>query len=342
MALLTSANPARPRWIRRIALGLLSCGLILLAAGFIYENISETRDQRFNPMPGRRMNIAGPGESALMMHIYCTGSGSPAVILDSGLGDSYFSWYKVQPQIAKFTRVCSYDRADIGFSDSSPRPRTSRTIAEELAALLHSAGITPPYILVGHSMGGFDMRVFASLHRADVAGMVLVDASHPDQVQRLPAEIKDIQATWLRESEFLKYTMPFGIPRLMGWCNEDLLARTAECNFHTAREQVEEMKMIATSAAQTAESGSLGDVPLVVLSHDPEKPSAEFPADLAKKFNDAWEKMQEEQAHLSTRGVQRIAKNSAHYIQHDRPDMVVDAVHEVVEQARANAQASAH
>ncbi len=100
------------------------------------------------------------------------------------------------------------------------------------------------------------------------------------------------------------------------------------------REVIAEFKSIKESAAQTAATGSLGDMPLAVLSHDPDKPSAELPADLAKPVNDAWEKMQEELAHLSTRGTQTIAKNSSHYIQIDRPEVVIDAVRGVVEQAR--------
>jgi len=240
----------------------------------------------------------------------------------------------VQPQIAKFTRVCSYDRAGIGYSDSSSQPRTSKVIAGELHGLLRAAGIAPPYILVGHSMGGYDVRLYASLYRNDVAGMVLVDASHPDQDNRFPQELKSMEASWLREAEFLEYTMPFGVPRLFGLCDDDPVQRAAECNWHSAREVVAELKAFPESAAQTAATGSLGDMPLAVLSHDPDKPSADLPADLAKPTNEAWEKMQEELGHLSTRGTQAIAKNSSHYIQIDRPDVVIDAVRVVVVQVR--------
>lgn len=320
-------------WLRRIVLGVLGIVLLLGASGFIYENISEARDRRFHPMPGRRVEIVAGG-SSLYMHIDCNGQGSPTVVLDSGLGDSFISWQKVQPQIAKFTRVCSYDRAGLGYSDSSPQPRTSRSIAEELHALLQAGGISPPYVVVGHSMGGYDVRVFAGLYRNEVAGMVLVDASHPDQEKRLPIELSGMEAGWLRETEFLEFGMPFGIPRFLGFCDENPAVRAVECNFHTAREGIAEMEAFHESAAQVAAAGSLGDLPLAVLSHDPDKPSAEFPADVARRTNDAWEKMQEEMAHLSTRGTQTIAKNSGHYIQMDRPDVVIDAVRGVVEQAR--------
>ncbi len=309
-------------------------GIVLVLVGMIYENISEARDRRFNPEGGRFYDVGG-----FRMHIYCTGEGSPTVILESGLGDSYLSWRKVQPQIAKFTRVCSYDRAGLGYSESSSQPRTSKVIAGELHTLLKAAGIAPPYVLVGHSMGGYNVRLYASLYRSEVVGMVLVDASHPDQDNRFPPELKNMEGSWLREAEFMEYTTPFGVPRLIGLCDQDPVQRAADCNFHSAREGVAELKGFADSAAQTAATGSLGEMPLVVLSHDPDKPSADLPPDLAKPTNAAWEKMQEELAHLSTRGTQEIAKNSSHYVQQDRPEVVVDAVQRVAEQVR---QTSSH
>jgi pimeloyl-ACP methyl ester carboxylesterase len=314
---------------RRIVLVLLAIVLILAAAGFFYENISEARDRRFNPMEGRLVDVGGR-----KMHIHCTGDASPTVILDSGLGDSYLSWRKVQPQIANFTRVCSYDRAGLGYSDPSRQPRTSKVIAEELHSLLQAAGIAPPYVIVGHSMGGYDVRVFTSLYRNEIVGMVLVDASHPDQENRFPPELKNMEGTWQRESQFVAVTMPVGIPRLLGLCESDALTRAADCNWHTAREQLAEMRAFPESAAETAKTGSLSDMPLAVLSHDPDRPSSDLPSDLAKPTNEAWEKMQEELAHLSTRGTQTVAKNSAHYIQVDRPDVVIEAIRRVVEQAR--------
>jgi pimeloyl-ACP methyl ester carboxylesterase len=178
------------------------------------------------------------------------------------------------------------------------------------------------------------MRLFASLYRSEVAGMVLVDSSHPDQENRFPPELKNMRGSWLREAEFLEYTMPFGIPRLLGFCDEDPVLRAAECDWNDAREGVEEMKAFPESAAQAAATGPLGDIPLAVLSHDPDRPSADLPADLAKPTNEAWEKMQEELAHLSTRGTQTIARNSSHYIQIDRPDLVIEAIRGVVDQTR--------
>jgi pimeloyl-ACP methyl ester carboxylesterase len=240
----------------------------------------------------------------------------------------------VQPQISQSTRVCSYDRAGLGYSDSSPRPRTSNEIAKELHTLLHSAGISPPYVLVGHSMGGFDVRLYASLYREEVAGMVLVDASHPEQQRRFPPALNDLDATWVREQEFLEFTMPFGLPRLLGFCSNDAEVRAAECDFHNVHESVAELKFVAESAAQTSTTGSLGEMPLTVLSADPNSPQYDLPEDLVKPANDAWQQMQKELAQLSTRGTQVVAKDSGHYIQLDRPDVVIEAVRKVVEEVR--------
>jgi pimeloyl-ACP methyl ester carboxylesterase len=325
----TPASSASKPWFRWIISGLLLLVLGLSAVGFLYENIAEARDRRFNPMPGKLVDVGGR-----KMHVDCVGDGTPTVIFDSGLGDTYVSWSKVQPEIAKFTRACSYDRAGLGYSDPSSQARTSSVFAEELHALLRAASIPAPYVLVGHSMAGFDVRLFAAAYRSEVAGIVLVDASHPEQESRLPPDLKNLEGTELRESEFLELTMPFGIPRLFSLCDDDPVARAAECNFHSAREGVAELKAFSESAHETAATGPFGNIPLVVLSHDPEKPLAEFPPALAKSVNDAWEKMQEDLSHLSTRGAQLIAKNSAHYIQIDRPEIVVDAVHGVVNQAR--------
>jgi len=325
-----SPSVSHPR-LRRIFVGLLLVAVLLAVAGFLYENIFEARDRRFNKMEGQRVDVNGR-----KMHIVCEGEGVPTVILDSGLGDSYGSWRRVQPEIAKFTRVCSYDRAGIGYSDPGSEPRTSKVIATELHALLQAASIAPPYVLVGHSMGGYNVRVYTSLYRNEIVGMVLVDASHPDQENRFPQQLKDMEGSFQREAQLMEYAMPFGIPRLLGMCDQDPFERAADCNWHSAREGAAELRSFSESATQTAATGSLGNMPLAVLSHDPDKASSELPPALAKSTNEAWEKMQEELAHLSTRGTQTIAKNSSHYIQADRPEVVIDAVRSVVDQARTS------
>jgi len=325
----TSNSAEASRWLRYFAIATLLLSALLALAGSVYQRICTDRERRAFPMPGQLVDVGG-----LKMHINCGGSGSPTVILDSGLGDSFIVWRKLQPQIAQFTRVCSYDRAGVGYSDPSPQPRTSKVFAEELHSLLHNAGIAPPYVLVGHSMAGFDVRIFADLYRSEVAGIILVDSSHPEQRKRLPAALNDLDASWVREQEFFEFTMPFGLPRLFGSCGNDREVNAADCNFSSVRESVAELKSISESAAKAAETRPLGNMPLIVLSQDPNTPQYDLPEDLVGPTNHAWQKMQDELAHLSTRGKQVIAKNSGHYIQLDRPDVVLDAVREVVNEAK--------
>src|ERR1700738_3713684 len=125
--------------------------------------------------PGQLVDAGG-----FRLNLYCMGNGSPTVVFDSGWGDWAPAWSKVQPEVAKWTRACSYDRAGAGFSDPGPMPRTSGRIAEELRTALHHAGIAGPYILVGHSFGGDNVRTFADLYMREVAGLVLVDADSDD------------------------------------------------------------------------------------------------------------------------------------------------------------------
>ena len=125
--------------------------------------------------PGKLVSVNG-----IRLNLYCMGSGSPTVVFDSGWEDWAPAWSKVQPEVAKWTRACSYDRAGAGFSDPGPMPRTSVRIAQELRTALHHAGIAGPYILVGHAFGGDNVRTFADLYMREVAGLVLVDADSDD------------------------------------------------------------------------------------------------------------------------------------------------------------------
>jgi pimeloyl-ACP methyl ester carboxylesterase len=315
-------------WLRRSAYSIAALIMTVPASGAVYQQIMLASERRANPMPGQLIDVGG-----YRMHIYCAGQGSPAVILESGLGDSYMSWRNVQPQIATSALVCSYDRAGIGYSQPSPRPRTSRIFAEELHQLLHAAGVPPPYILVAHSFGGFNVRVFSSLYRSEMAGMVLLDSSHPEQPERMPAN--DLSGA-IREARFRQYVEPIGISRFVGYCPDDAGVRAAECTFNNAREDNAELENVLTSAQEVVAAGNLGDLPLAVISRDTDQRDPDFPADLDKARNKVWSAMQEELSHLSTQGTLAMAKGSGHAIQHDRPDIVIEAVQNMVDQARKN------
>lgn len=317
-----------PRWLRYFIFGLATVFILLAGAGASYEQIGRFHDRRVM-MPGALFDVGG-----YRMHIVCEGQGSPAVILDAGLGDDWLSWSEVQPEVARLTRVCAYDRAGMGFSDPSPHPRTSKVIAEELHTLLDRAGIAPPYILVGHSWGGLNVRMYASLYRNDVAGMLLVDSSHPDQMHRLPRQVIEAQN---REDVLLKlvpYLLPLGIMRYSGACGDDEMARAAECTARRFREVQADMTSFEQSGSQVDAAGSLGDLPLIVLSHDPKLATPGIPASVAAQTNRIWSELQEELRQLSSRGTRQVVTGATHYIQRDRPEVVIDSIRRLWEGAR--------
>ena len=305
-------------------------GLCVLMGAATYQWMSHWRDVRDNPAPGKLVDVGG-----YRMHLHCSGQGSPTVILDSGLSDSSLSWFKVQPQVAGFTRVCSYDRAGLGWSDPSPYPRESKVFAEELHTLLHNAGIQPPLILVGHSMGGFDVLIYAGLHPDEVKGMVLVDSAYSDLANRLP-KLKTSLLEWRRSLEREEYGMPFGVPRALGRCGTgtpELMPklRTVECDMSWIRETIAESRtMWDESAAEAGAVHSLGSMPLIVISEDPAKNSGEFLPE--------FEKGQDALMRLSTDGSRVTAVGSGHQIQKERPNLVVSSVQRVWMQTQDSAE----
>src|SRR5437868_14963164 len=153
-------SPRPRRTIRRRLmrfLGIFSLSLVgLLLLGLLSQALASGLDASHYPPPGKLVDVGG-----YRLHINCTGTGSPTVILDAGLGGTSLDWSKIQPAVARFTRVCSYDRAGYGWSESGPGPRTSPQIVKELHLLLVHAQVNGPYLLVGHSVGGLNMRLYA-------------------------------------------------------------------------------------------------------------------------------------------------------------------------------------
>jgi pimeloyl-ACP methyl ester carboxylesterase len=167
-------------WLKR---GVAILGIILVAlviAGASYQSIATRIDVRKYPPPGQLVDVGG-----YKLHLYCTGTGGPTVVLDALFPGTVSNWAWVQPEIAKVTSVCAYDRAGLGWSDAGPEPRDARQHATELHALLTNAGVPGPYVLVGHSLGGLSVRMFADLYPDEVAGMVLVEGTNPDGWKRL-------------------------------------------------------------------------------------------------------------------------------------------------------------
>lgn len=305
------------RWTLRILIAL--CGLIVLAAiaGTTYQWLATRNDLTSTPRPGRLVDIGG-----YRLHLWCIGDGAPAVILDTGLGGSSTDWGFVQPEVARFTRVCAYDRAGIGYSDPGPPPRTARRIASELAELFVRGGIATPVVLVGASSGGFNVRVFASDHPEHVAGLVLVDASHEDQVHQIPqlARFVPLLSTI---GVFRLLGVSFGPPTEVLAPSVQQFARATRFRASGYQAAADEIIHIRESASEVRTSRRRLTIPVVVVTG-------------GRGADANWRQLQRDQASLSERGCLIIAHNSGHVVSIDQPKVVADAIRVVVETARGH------
>lgn len=297
-----------------------------------------SRDALRHSPPGKLVDIGGR-----RLHIYCTGTGSPTVVMDAGGGGSSLDWSWVQPEVAKFTRVCTYDRAGFGWSDPGPLPRTSARIVQELHQLLLNAGIAPPFVLVGHSLGGMNVRLYASQFPHEVVGLVLVDAAHEKAYAQFPAQYQKLLAAQLRMLRLGWLTAHVGLPRLL---KKPMSASKLPPNIQPMadalgfrpkayRAALDEALSLAESVAQLhTATFTLRDMPLVVLTAQISREGlpGDFPV---VEMNRIWMEAQTTLANLSSNSRHIIAQNSGHFIHIDRPELVIEAVRHVVEQARA-------
>ncbi len=321
------------RVLRGIARGLggvlvLITGLALTGAG--YEALAAGGDAQAYPPPGQRIDVGG-----YRLQIHCVGTGSPTVVLDAGLGGTSLDWSLVQTEIGQTTRVCAYDRAGMGWSDPGPQPRTPAQIARELHTLLSNAGIAGPYVLVGHSLGGKNVRMLALQHPEEVAGMVLVDArSEYVDAHTAPAEAQAFQQAMAAQGTIYGLARTLGVIRLVGasqWGPPAMQAETrlAMALFATGQRDLQttaaEGQQRAADDAQLQAAPALGDRPLIVLAAGQNMEQIPY-----------WPEAQRQQAALSTNGQLIVVTGSGHYIHLEQPTVVIDAVRQVVAQARGN------
>jgi pimeloyl-ACP methyl ester carboxylesterase len=306
----------------------LIAGLALAGAG--YEAIAARRDAQTYPAPGQLVDVGG-----YSLHIQCVGTGAPTVVLDAGLGGTSLDWNLVQPQIGQTTRVCAYDRAGMGWSESGPAPRTPARIAGELHTLLSNAGITGPYILMGHSLAGKNVRMFALPHPNEVTGMVLVDArSEYVDEHSSPAEAQAFQRAIAAQGTLYGLARTVGLVRLLGASLEGAEAMPAATRLEMALFASGQRGLDATSAealeratddGQLQAAPALGDLPLIVLAAGQSMEQIPY-----------WPEAQRRQAALSTNGRLIVVEDSGHAIHAEQPALVVDAVQQVVDEARGH------
>ena len=232
------------------------------------------------------------------LFVRCMGHGSPTVILEAALGNSSQTWSGIQPAVGDFTRVCVYDRAGMGRSDPAPRPRTSQDMVDDLRTLLDRAEIPGPYVLVGHSFGGFNVQLLARQDGGvSVVGTVLVDAT--------PAQ-------WIQVSDQLGLPVP-------------------------SPQQNPEGVDIRASATQVLTAPTFPDVPLIALGRTiftPPPPATLPPGYPLAEVSRRWTELQAAHAALSSRGELRLVDGARHFIHLDRPEVVIDAIADVVASAQ--------
>jgi pimeloyl-ACP methyl ester carboxylesterase len=298
------------RGVVAVLLGALVLAIAVPAIARVTGGDPYTRPQQLVDIGGRRLNL------------YCIGHGSPLVVLEAGLALPTSVWHLVQPRVARTTRVCAYDRAGVGFSAAAEPPRDGNSQVSDLHALLRNAGLPPPYVLVGHSFGGFYVRLYADRYPSEVAGLVLVDPT-PD----LPPF----------------RTVSGAIDNFF----EALLHELKQCNGTTkaaCRDQVSELQAVLdgiTPKEVQERQRSYGSMPLIVLTaadtmNIPQL--AATPAQRAALWR-LWNGMHDQMAAYSSVGVNFLIANSGHNISIDQPGAVISAIDEVVEQARAQAEA---
>jgi pimeloyl-ACP methyl ester carboxylesterase len=328
-ALAHTTLPKRRKTVwRRTRRVLLIVALVIASlalTGLLYQSIGSAVDASSYPAPGKLIDVGG-----YRLHLSCTGTarpGSPTVILEAGLGAPSLVWSKVQPGVATFTRVCSYDRAGYGWSDTGPLPRTAGRMVSELHTLLARAGVAGPYVLVGHSYGGLLMQLYTYTYPQQVAGLVLVESVHPDQF-RYP----ELRAGALPP---ICPLAAFGIVRfigLLGFLNGSVaeLPPTVQPVAKAQAYQTRFCQTLSDESAAWDESLAqvravrhpLGHLPLVVLTHG-------IPSSDPQEERD-WQALQRDLASLSSESIHIIATHSGHQIELDQPELVIAAIKQVL------------
>jgi pimeloyl-ACP methyl ester carboxylesterase len=331
------------RWVKRIAAVIGGLIVILLLAGIGYEQFMRWRAGGAYPAQGRVIDIGGRN-----MQIDCRGSGTPIVVFEAGLDTmGSLSWSAVQDAIAATTRACAYSRAGVMWSERRTGKFDADGESRDLHALLNAAGEHAPYVMVGHSLGGPYIMNFTRLYPQEVAGLVFVDASHPDQIERMNQAVgKKMEAGVgiMKAANALSWT---GIPRLVSSYSDNATvpakakaANDAYISYSLAA-ALQELDSLGATLASAGQLRQLGDRPIVVLTAMKPLPPAVLKAaslteEQALQIRTVWKAMHDDEASWSHRSRHELVPDATHYIQFDRPDIVIAAVKEVVGEVRSS------
>jgi pimeloyl-ACP methyl ester carboxylesterase len=318
--------------VKRVVALVLIAMTAAAVAGAIYERIAAARDRARHPPPGTLVDVG-----SYRLHLHCVGSG-PTVILEAGGGASSLVWGRVQGELAAFARVCAYDRAGIGWSEPSGRPPTTINISEDLRRLLERAGLAGPYVLVGHSLGGLYAQAFAFRYPDLVAGLVLVDAPHPDQALRNPPEVGRAMGRLALMARLGSVAAHLGLARLAGWGTADGGGGTsgASLTAEWLTTSAAELESFEESCAQVRASWRPVSAPVIVLTHGREDHVFPFVSEDANRAHERlFAELQRELVRLSPEGRQVMVPGTGHMIPLEAPEVVIRAVRDVLDAPRS-------
>ncbi len=314
-----------------VVLGLFAAFLLFSTA---WNAVALHRFWNAHPPAGLLLMVGGR-----KMHLVCTGTGQPTLVLESGLGDDSLIWAGVQPALSRTTQVCSYDRAGLGWSANRSDPRDADRIAAQLHELLAQAKVSAPVVLMGHSIGGLYIRAYRNHYPGQVAGMILVDTTSP-YLDKDPAFASEIS---LPPGWMIRFAIAAGLPRVIGMCSKD--AQGVEPQFRKAQaedlcrlhygEVAAELASFDRSSEEVARFGIYGHLPVLIMSQDPVRVQASGqakPKDLAAAAE--WNRLQESLKTLSTASQRVIVPGSTHYVMLRRPDLVEMEVNHFINQFR--------
>ena len=321
--------------------GILAASCLLLLLALSLWNLAVTKWQHAqNPVPGNFYSVDGR-----QMHIYCSGTGSPTVVMEAGASSAWLTWRRVQPELSQFTHVCTYDRAGHGWSEPRPGPRDAEAIARELHALLDRAGVQRPFVMAGHSAGGLYVREYAREFPTELAGVVLIDSSSPQQIDELPGWRRSYEADkrdFGHEHRWQELRVWSGWERLMGRCRvapskqlEHFVGQfdAMMCRPAYVGGDESEFMYFETTCKEAARLTGFGNVPLLIISQDPDRRREEMTANAIAQLP-VWAREQEISKALSPLSWRVIARGSGHMVQQERPDVVVAEMTQLIRYLR--------
>jgi len=347
----TSASPKIPpkksrKLLKVIGWILLFIPILIILSipvGAAYQAIATTIEDRLFPPPGTLVEIEGK-----QMHLFCQGEGSPTVVFESGMGNSGYSFLNIHKQLAGRTRVCLYDRPSLGWSTVDETWYMKDQVSQHLHSILEQAGEKPPYLMVGHSMGGVYIRAFYHLFPDEVVGMVFVDSAHENEMAFYPEPEGSTPDYFSTMMDFCEFIAGVGVLRATGVMGEILegspgtaleqrqilsrLNRVSYCKGIRVEKEVSDIEL-----SQTTPPASLGDLPLIVLvgakQLNPIRNQFYIgPLPPAQRQNtQTWQEIQAQLAALSTNSEMVQALQSGHYVHWDEPQLVVDAINKLLD-----------